>query len=221
MRIGTWNLEGRWTPAQVRALGRQDCDIWLLTEVPTTAALDGYAMHTTTGSMAPGRRWAAVAAREDLDPCPLPDPHPASAAVAVDGVTFCSSVLPWRTSGGDHPWRGSSTAERTAYALGDLTSVLPVDRTVWGGDWNHAVEGPEHAGSRAGREAILDAATRLGLTILTTGLAHRLDGHGTIDHLAVPSRARVVHRAERVSMEEDGRHLSDHDAYVVEVALGV
>ncbi|GAA2471668.1 hypothetical protein [Terrabacter carboxydivorans] len=75
------------------------------------------------------------------------------------------------------------------------------------------------AGSRAGREAINEAVTRLGLSVLTAGLPHRLDGHGSIDHLAVPVGTPVVRPAQQVPMQAEGRHLSDHDAYVVEVSL--
>lgn len=219
MRIGTWNVEGRWTPRHEGALRAQACDVWLLTEVPTSASMDGYVVHATAGLMAPRRHWAAVAARKDLAPLPTADPHPASAALVVDGLTYCSSVLPWRSSGGEHPWRGTSVVERTAYALGELTAALPAERLVWGGDWNHALDGPELTGSRAGREAIRSAVARLGLTVVTAGLSHRLDGRGTIDHVAVPVGTSVVRPAEQVPMQDEGRHLSDHDAYVVEVSL--
>lgn len=73
-----------------------------------------------------------------------------------------------------------------------------MDRTVWGVDWNHALDGPEHAGSRAGREAIEAALVGLDLTAVGTP---------------------VVRPAERVVIRTEGRRLSDHDAYVVEVSF--
>lgn len=86
---------------------------------------------------------------------------------------------------------------------------------MWGGDWNHALIGPESAGSRAGRAAIAGLAGRLGLRVPTSGLPHRLGGaQRTIDHIAV-SAALPVRLAHRVPAPR----LSDHDAYVVAVSL--
>jgi endonuclease/exonuclease/phosphatase family metal-dependent hydrolase len=84
---------------------------------------------------------------------------------------------------------------------------------VWGGDFNHALEGPERAGSRSGRASILGFLDDLGLTAVTTSLPHRL-GERTIDHVAVPRSSRV-----RAVEHHDAHRLSDHDAYVVEVDL--
>jgi hypothetical protein len=82
---------------------------------------------------------------------------------------------------------------------------------VWGGDWNHAMTGPESAGSLAGRAAIARLAGRLDLRVPTPGLPHRLGGaQRTIDHIAVPA-AHPVRLAHRIP----ARHLSDHDADVV------
>ena len=88
---------------------------------------------------------------------------------------------------------------------------------IWGGDWNHAVNGPERAGSLAGRRAILDAVAGLGLAIPTADQPHAIDGLATIDHIALPAAWRVT-SCRRVVAEADGARLSDHDAYVVEVA---
>ena len=42
MRIGTWNLGGRWGDQHRAFLRRRDCDVWLLTEVRTDVQLHGY-----------------------------------------------------------------------------------------------------------------------------------------------------------------------------------
>jgi hypothetical protein len=42
MRIGTWNLDGRWSDEHAKFLQRQDCNVWLLTEVRTDLDLLGY-----------------------------------------------------------------------------------------------------------------------------------------------------------------------------------
>lgn len=48
-------------------------------------------------------------------------------------------------------------------------------------------------------------------------LDHRIDGVGTIDHIAVPRGASATHATRVSAVGPDGR-LSDHDAYVVELA---
>lgn len=214
MRVGTWNLAGRWSPAHRGLLTVQDCDVWLLTEVRDDVDLPGYQLHLTAGEMAHGRHWAGVFSRSALTA--LPDPHTASAAGVVDGVAFCSTVLPWRTCG-PNPWGEGTHAERTAVALDSLLAALPRGALVWGGDWNHSLVGPEWAGSKAGRTHIERALDELGLQVPTRDLPHRLDGVGTIDHIAVP-REVIVLDATRVSALGPDGALSDHDAYVVELS---
>ena len=217
MRLGTWNLEGTWGDAQAERMATLECDVWLLTEVAASTQLDGFDLHTSGAEMAPQRRWAAVAARTPLGLRAIADPHPASAAVEIGALTVCSSVLPWRSSGGEYPWSGASNAERTANALGELVPALPVGRTVWGGDWNHALTGKEHAGSMAGRDAIVSVLGQLAADAITVDCSHRIPDLFTIDHIAVPSGWAVTAPARRVEMTQSGRHLSDHDAYVVDV----
>lgn len=117
----------------------QACDLWLLTEVSTLVDLAGFTIHRTLDQMQPGRHWAAVAARAPLTA--LPDPHPASAAARVSGLTVCSSVLPWPSAGPDEPWLGSTQAERTEAVVTEVAARLAEAASgpvVWGGDWNQA-----------------------------------------------------------------------------------
>jgi hypothetical protein len=106
MRIGTWNLNATWTPAHERVLSESDCDVWLVTEAHVGISLDGNVTHLSADRMDRGQHWAGVLSRRPQEV--LPDPHPASAAVAVGGVVFCSSVLPWRSCGNGAPWQGIS-----------------------------------------------------------------------------------------------------------------
>ena len=94
----------------------------------------------------------------------LPDPHTASAAGVVDGVTFCSTILPWRSCG-PVPWGEGTHAVRTAAVLDTLLSALPRGALVWGGDWNHSLVGRETAGSMAGRGHLERALEELGLQV--------------------------------------------------------
>jgi endonuclease/exonuclease/phosphatase family metal-dependent hydrolase len=129
-------------------------------------------------------------------------------------------VLPWRAAGPTWPDVGADTAGRTTAALARLRPTL-VDAgrpVVWGGDWNHAMAGREYAGTTAGRAAIHDLLAEAGLCVVTAGQPHAIDGLLSIDHIAVPAGARVG-SCRRVAAVADGRRLSDHDAYVVELGL--
>lgn len=210
VRIGVWNLEGRWDERHRALLDAMRCDILLLTEVSERVAIEGMDLHRTLGEMVERRRWAAVASRKQLTA--MEDPHGATAMVEIAGLRVCSSILPWRTCGTSDPWGGATTAEKTAAAVADVEAAAP---TVWGGDWNHALSGREWSGSRAGRPFILDAVERLGLQIPTASAPHRINGLLSIDHIAIPSTWDVA-RFENHPAVHGGARISDDDAYVVE-----
>ncbi len=132
----------------------------------------------------------------------------------VEGLTYCSSILPWRSCGSRPPWIEGSHGDKTEHAVAGLLTALPTSRLVWGGDWNHALRGREWSGSKRGRANILDALAALQLQAPTADLPHQIEGLLTIDHIAVPGDA-VVKEAERHSALLHLARLSDHDAYVV------
>jgi endonuclease/exonuclease/phosphatase family metal-dependent hydrolase len=210
VRIGTWNLEGRWKTAHRAFLAGLDCDVLLVTEVRSDIELPGYCRHLTTVPMAPGRAWAGVLSRTPL--AARADPHPASALASGVPIGYCSSVLPWRSCGTRPPWSEGTVGQRVDAVLDGLRAALAMP-LVWGGDFNHALEGPEHAGSRTGRASIRTLLDDLGLRAVTSSLPHRLGGN-SIDHIALPSSA-VVHAVDLC----DARTLSDHDAYLVDFDL--
>jgi endonuclease/exonuclease/phosphatase family metal-dependent hydrolase len=212
VRIATWNLEGKWTPRHHWLIRSLRADLLLLTEVLATVEIPGLNIHLTEGEMQPGRRWAAVAAEAPLRP--LRDPHGATALAEIDGLRVASSILPWRNGGGALPWAGQDEGSRTTAAVTSIRAAAPV---VWGGDWNHELTGRLYAGSKDGRTSILGALDHLGLSAPTEASPHRLPGALSIDHVAVPAFWTAV-AVERVSAIVDGNELSDHDAYVVEVA---
>jgi hypothetical protein len=45
LRIGTWNLEGRWGDAHLEFVVGMDCDVLLLTEVSESVDVPGHALH--------------------------------------------------------------------------------------------------------------------------------------------------------------------------------
>lgn len=187
------------------------CDVLLLTEVSERVTIPGMNLHRTKGVMAPRRRWAAVASQEQLSS--MDDPHGATAMAEINGLLICSSILPWRSCGARDPWRGSSTAEKTAAAIKMVEAARPA---VWGGDWNHALSGREWSGSQDGRRIILEAVDRLGLQIPTASAPHQIDGLLSIDHIAVPQTWAVLD-VEHHPAFSGGARISDHDAYVIEV----
>ena len=115
MRIGTWNLAGRWDVRHSTLLESMDCEVVLLTEVSDRLSIPAMALQTTALKMARRRYWAAVASRREMKP--LGDPHGASAMAEIGGLRFCSSILPWRSSGLRTPWVGTNTAEHDAYVV--------------------------------------------------------------------------------------------------------
>lgn len=217
MRIGTWNMEGRRSADALTFLGDQACDVLLLTEVPTGLALQGYGMTEARPLMRAGVHWAAVASRSPLDD--LVSPHPATTAAVIDGTTFVSSILPWRGCGDVAPWTGTDHLTRTTATLAALEPFLrSQDRLVWGGDWNHALHGPERAGSKAARAYLLRLVEELSLTVPTAILAHRIPGIFSIDHIATPT-SQPADAAVRVQATQGERRLSDHDLYRIDMKL--
>ena len=161
-RIGTWNLAGRWSESHERLLLDLDCDVLLLTEVRRRdiACCASYERRLTQADMATGRAWAGIYSREPLEPrcdltCEPPgepaceprcerhrDPHPASVVATSGGVTYCSSILPWKGARSVAPWTGHNHAAKTGATVDELTPHL-TSTTVWGGDFNHAMTGRE------------------------------------------------------------------------------
>ena len=218
MRIGTWNVANRQLSKKHKTLlTDQGCDIWLLTEInPDWIGGDdkilGFHCHRSKGFMEPKQYWAAVLSDKPFDQ-KLNDPHPASAAVVLNKITYCSSVLPWRTvKESAFPPNDSKHCKKTELAIEILLKKLPTSNLVWGGDWNHSLIGSEGAGSFDGREYLLDAIKIFRLQVPTTDLLHQNARSKTIDHIAVPKNW-IATGAKQI----DAKGLSDHDAYVVDV----
>lgn len=214
MKIGTWNLQGRWRSGQAAFILEQDCDVLLLTEVSEFFRLEGYCQHATAGRMARRRHWAAVLSRRPL--VGLPDPHPTSAMASIGDLTFCSSVLPWRSCGKLPPWVGAKHAEKTKAALDTLLLALPSDRLVWGGDFNQSLMGKDWSGSKGGCRHIRAMLDQLALQVPTEALPHRIAGVMSIDHIAV-ARGLQATAVRRVVAAVGDRRLSDHDANTLEI----
>jgi hypothetical protein len=195
-----------------------DCDLWMLTEVSERLAMDGYHLHRGVRLMAQKRRWAGILSRQVMTP--MPDPHPASAMAQVNDLTVCSSILPWKGSGGLAPWVGARHVDRTEATINDLDHALPRRALVWGGDWNHALSGREYAGSIGGRRHVLGLLEGRGMRVPTAGLPHRIEGLLSIDHIGLTEDLRSGDATRFRAESPDGRRLSDHDGYVLTLAQG-
>jgi hypothetical protein len=130
-----------------------------------------------------------------------------------DGVRLMSSVLPWRSCGAS--WGRATLAEKMSATLSSLREHID-KTTIWGGDWNQALEGRDYVGSSGGREEILKLVNDSQLSVPTSTLASASRGHRSIDHIAVPISWDVT-GAHRLGAAVAGQRLSDHDAYVVSV----
>jgi hypothetical protein len=212
VRIGTWNLEGRWSQDHAHLLRDADCDVWLLTELNIDTTLDDWHQHTTADRMGETTYWAAVLSRHPIEPDA--DPHFATATSVVADVRFVSSVLPWRSAG--ERWPGRGLTEKMDSVLAALAPV--VDRhTVWGGDWNQSLHGREYVGTTAGRASILSFCADRSLDVPTALLASATPSMRSIDHLAIPNTWRLD-GVRRIVARSGTRRLSDHDAYVVDTS---
>lgn len=215
MKIGTWNLDGRWSANHQQFLKNEKCDIWLLTEVPKRFALDGGDLFRSM-PMTEEKSWAGVWSNHNA--VASPSPHPAAAMAVRDGVIYCSCVLPWRSA---RPWWPAEdtgdVAAMTAATLARLrTGLLAAPgAVVWGGDWNHALHEREVAGTNHGRVEIEKLRVELQLQVPTERLPHAKHGLLSIDHIAIPAAWQVT-KCRRVVAEADGKRLSDHDAYIVD-----
>lgn len=220
MRIGTWNVENRLITDEHRDLMlKQECDVWLLTEVNRKWADEAgtkilhFNCHLSKEVMGRKQHWAAVLSASPLTP--LEDPHTASAAANINGITYCSTILPWRSVEADStPWHGSNHSEMTEQAIKTLLINLPKNDLVWGGDWNHSLSGKEYAGSIGGRNHVLEAVKQLKLKVPTMPLSHRGNYCQAIDHIGVPL-SWAIESAIRI----DAQGLSDHDAYVIDALI--
>lgn len=204
-------MAGKWSDDHRAFLDHEECDVWLLTEVHLEAEISDMTPYRTVATMQPHKAWAAVFSR--VPPSEGTDPHRATASALVGEVRFVSSVLPWRGCGAS--WPGASLAEKQALTLAELRPFID-EATVWGGDWNQALEGRDYVGTGAGRAAITDLLQTNNLSVPTRSLGSATPGHRSIDHIAGPMAWDVV-GAWRISADVKGRRLSDHDAYIVSI----
>jgi hypothetical protein len=215
MRVGTWNLEGRWSAGHAAFMAQCACDIWLLSIVQ-----DAFAPQTGETARSEPRgegddvSWSAVWSAAGL--AAIEPSHPAVACARVGELLVCRSVRPWRNAAPFSDDDGDSVASITRAAIAGVRDALAGGQDViWGGGWNHGLYEQENVGTLLGRRGIRELVAELALQTPTARLPNSIAGMFSTDHIAVPERWEV-HDASRVIAQLRGRRLTDSDAYVVE-----
>ncbi len=216
--VGTWNIEGDARQGSVELLLGLRAHVLLLTEVPPGFILPGYRttelrQPTMRPTKRDGQHYAAVSVLDELELEQIEPPSITSAAARVGGTAFVSTVLPWPNAPAP-PYLGATQAEQTENALDELEPWLDEHPAlVWGGDWNHPLDGSLSGFTERGHKRIAAAVDRLGLTVHTRNewaQQNRYGKHRSVDHIASrhdPVSVRVV----------VGRPYSSHDAYAVQL----
>jgi len=153
---------------------------------------------------------------------------------ASSSLLVACSVLPWGGAGKSWPGLPEKDLNRQqAFVLGHHVDRIAEawdgqEPIVWGGDFNQELvdltrtrkdAGYRLAGTMSGIDRLRAAFERFGLRVMTERSAHLDPQAATIDHLAISAPFAAgdarVHRPHYA----DGRLLSDHAAYVVEMRL--
>lgn len=191
MRIGTWNLAGRWDDRH-RAL-LEDHGLRRPAPHRGVRAPGRAGLRLAPGTAVDGAEATMGRGRLPAD-CVSGTRPPWSRGHGGTGGSACLLVHPalallWqaRPVGGCHKRGETSTA---------VAAVEASEPSVWGGDWNHALSGKEWAGSIAGRKSLLAAIERLKLHVPTASSPHQIEELLSIDHIAV-SKSWVVSATQR------------------------
>jgi hypothetical protein len=237
VKIGTWNLDhgGRSRAAreaQSDALDSVVADLWIFTEPPADLAR-AQGRTVSSPSERPGAHgaepWVTLCG-PGLEPVGVPAPYERLAVAARtealgEPIVLYGSVLPWRTVRRHVPdlMRDDETAgEMFERVLADqvaeierLRASFPGELVIWAGDFNQSLVGPNWTGSTAGRALLVDALRGLGLTAWNAESPHAKTGMRAID--LVCGDARQIHGVEVIDCARDGRDISDHNGYIIEV----
>jgi hypothetical protein len=97
---GDWNLECKWSSDHLVLLQDQECDVWLLSEVPTQASIPGMAAHRTVSPMWPTKTWASIFSIADViaQPDVIPPRRGPVRRHAPDELRAAMALL-WRVLG--------------------------------------------------------------------------------------------------------------------------
>lgn len=211
MLIGTWNLGGRWSVDHARVIEDADCDIWLLTDVPSRVSVGGYHQHLSAGRRSPSAHWSGVLSRLAAEE--VQHASPTATVLSIADIVIASTVLPWPEPDEDEPWEGHSHAERYATALRETDRLIRGHIPILGGTWNQPLMGNIIGYSRQAQEALEAFLADHALQVPTRDLLGRQRQY-TTDHVAVPASWTVIDSGK---VEVDAA-LSPYDLFCVEAA---
>jgi endonuclease/exonuclease/phosphatase family metal-dependent hydrolase len=239
MRVATWNLErgfhGRECVIdQQHVLAEHDADILVLTEVPTSMSTSAEGITCSPALREGGKSgmdaWVSITAK-GCRPIGLDLPFERMAAAAetvVDGepCLVYGSVLPWLNAIHQAPYlrrQGESPLDLFKRVLREQVNDMAEmcrrmlhHTLIWAGDFNQTLSGPNYGGSNEGRKLLAEALAELNLVAWNHESAHAKPPMHAIDLICGPS-GRRLRRIEHFEPELDGKILSDHAGYVVEI----
>ncbi len=235
VRIATWNLErgGRTRAAreaQEETLSALHADVVILTEPPATyrkgpGVVTSPALRSGTGGP---ESWVAIVG-PSVEALPYDVPYnrlAVAARVALGGrsTIVYGAVLPWlsvRSHVPDLVQHGEEYGDVFARVLdaqrADLLKLRANgDPVVWAGDFNQSVAGPNHGGSKSGRDALNGCLADLGMVAWNGAAAHAREGLHAID-LICGSRDQAILGQGRIDPRRGGVQMSDHAGYWVDL----
>jgi len=231
MRVATWNLErgGRRKAAgqqQLEVLNALAPDVSVLTE-PSPALLtlsDGVVV--SGGPDDAGRRpWVAIRGSN------LRQRAAGALWVAADlefhgrTVLVFGSVLPWLSAPSHAPELAKDRSSEQFFVeeldqqVAMIRELAPKESgkpVIWAGDFNQTLVGPLWGGSELRREKLQAALAELGLEAWNRCAPHALAEMLTIDLICGPAGI-AVRGSKTIDNTRDGRVLSDHAGYVVDL----
>ena len=235
MRIATWNLErgGRTTAAgtaQRETLQELGADVVVLTEPPDSFERGPGVVTSPAhplGTRGPGA-WVAIVGPH-VEPVPVELPYERLAAAARVGIAgrnviFYGTVLPWlavRSHAPELVRPGEAFVDVFKRALEEQQSdLLNLQRggalVVWAGDFNQSVDGPNHGGSREGREALNRCLADLGFAAWNGRARHAHEGLFAID-LICGNKDQAILEQGRIDPIRGGVRMSHHAGYWVDI----
>jgi len=243
LRVGTWNLERSGAlhptriPAQLGALNRLNCDVWVLTETHDVLRPDGHRNAVASSAwQRAGERLVTITSRHRLTPVPTRNEMFTAAAIVhlpagsrpvlVYGtvITYAHDTAPIGGGTSVPVWsrHRAAVAEQTSEWL-DLRRRFPDHDLCIAGDFNMNLDGTRWYGVKDARETLLRGLEACEVRCLTTQdlrQSHPQIGRASVDHICFTQRAGMHVSLEAWGGTIEGTRLSDHNGMAVDILLG-
>lgn len=221
----------RTSQLQLQVIDQLNVDILVVTEPPLELLTHRDVVAAPV--LRPGKHglesWVAIVG-PDLRPLQPVAPYQRMAVSAVlesfrQRVIVYGSVLPWRTAhtqpdlavpGESFPVMFQRLLAEQERDIVDLQRAHSDAVVIWAGDFNQSLEGSEAVGSRSGRHRLESTLVRLGMQAWNRCSEHAVPGLRTIDLICGPATL-LPHSIDRLEPVVDGRRVSDHAGYIVDI----